>query len=184
MSNESNSSFVCQAMNGPSQSMPPSSIATASSRLRTLFIYCAAGGWLTCLVGVVLIPLIDVESIMFTGPIILAMGLAMLALTTRLRYTLGRIWAGALIALTVGVFLMIVLLSLSPSEAYWPVFMIGSAFTFISAPLAYLTCRSCPSGFQPWQCRACGYPLIGLASTACPECGCAFDPDKVSVLLR
>jgi RNA polymerase subunit RPABC4/transcription elongation factor Spt4 len=32
-------------------------------------------------------------------------------------------------------------------------------------------------GFTP-QCEWCGYLLIGISSTICPECGVAFDPKK------
>lgn len=30
-----------------------------------------------------------------------------------------------------------------------------------------------------WQCKDCGYALLGLTTTSCPECGHAFDPRLV-----
>lgn len=33
-----------------------------------------------------------------------------------------------------------------------------------------------------WLCHDCGYPLYGLTEPKCPECGKAFDPDRVPAM--
>lgn len=30
--------------------------------------------------------------------------------------------------------------------------------------------------WYPWQCRRCDYPLVGLSTPRCPECGTPFNP--------
>ncbi len=37
---------------------------------------------------------------------------------------------------------------------------------------------------DPTLCRACAYSLRGLTSTQCPECGTAFDPERIAALIK
>ena len=55
----------------------------------------------------------------------------------------------------------------------------GLTFAVLYFPLL-LILRRLRRFTLPYECRECGYCLIGLTSCRCPECGATFDPKVVN----
>lgn len=66
-----------------------------------------------------------------------------------------------------------------------PLMVVGMGMLF-SAGFAYPVVRLFRNDFAKpppaWLCKDCGYALFGLETDRCPECGRAFDPDRVPAL--
>lgn len=63
-----------------------------------------------------------------------------------------------------------------------PLVIVGTGMAYSAAlliPVVLLFQRDFAKSIPAWVCKGCGYPLLGLVEPTCPECGEAFDPDKV-----
>lgn len=125
-----------------------------------------------------LIVWVDVESVLFTGPILFALGMAkvIMARPTRCDYdsafVLG-LGEAAVCTIFVGT---VNLFSLSPRTARMPFTLMGLLYLLIATPGAWMAYQRAPRDADPRVCAGCGYLLIGLTEPRCPECGRRFDP--------
>jgi hypothetical protein len=131
--------------------------------------------WLTCAVACTLIVLVNVRTVLTTGPIILLLGLVVSGLgawySLRLLVLVGIMNAGICTLF----FLLVVTLDWQPHDAHQPFAIMGCLFTLATLPVVVRAARATPK-VSPWACKQCGYLLYGLTEPRCPECGCAFEP--------
>ncbi|HOW70157.1 MAG TPA: hypothetical protein PKY77_06095 [Phycisphaerae bacterium] len=138
-------------------------------------------GWFTCIMAWGLVVLVDVESVLFTGPILLVVGL--LSVMAGLLAKYGR--AAAVGACYAGVslffFLLVVIFDWGPGEAEQPFLWMGGAFNICIIPLFHSAWKIPPSP-APHECAHCGYFLYGLTEPRCPECGTPFPLEKLAMM--
>lgn len=137
-------------------------------------------GVLNGLVGTFLILFIHVETVVGTGPIESALGLGILIIAMIYRHLVGIVLGASMIGISVLMFLLVLTLHWSPSDAKLPFSFIASIYMLFNLPMtAYLLARP-PVLYQEWQCTGCGYLIYGLQSPLCPECGSNLDPKLVA----
>jgi len=132
--------------------------------------------WLTCVIGLALIVLVDTESVIGTGPVLFVLGVVLLALAGAARYRWAAACAAGHIALPLFWTLLVNMFDWSPDEAHWPFVIMGSGYV-AAVTLAGIYVLLNPPRLErsPWECRQCGYLLYGLPSGDCPECGVPFE---------
>lgn len=136
---------------------------------------------LTWLVGWVLMVLVDVETVMGTGPVMFTLGITLLAAhKKRFTWHPANVHAWMNILTPLWFTLLVNVFSWSPTRATVPFNIMGTILIFISVPLAVGAWFKQPQHFQAWQCQTCGYPLINLNGDTCPECGVGYDAQKVN----
>lgn len=136
--------------------------------------------WLTCVVGTLLIPTVDVETIMGSGPILAGLGII-----TCTAGAFARHWRACFVGLLhvsfcLFIFLLIVGLGWSPDQAHHRVLTIASVYALAVIPLSIWAWFGPSRQRSPWFCLQCGYFLRGLTEARCPECGTPFDPKLLS----
>jgi hypothetical protein len=137
-----------------------------------------SAGVVWTLVGVV-ISGIKIESIIFTGPVLMFIGIAALACSV-IGPSLTAFPASLLqVGYPMLVFIVINLFDWGPSEAHRPVFFMNCFFFFMLFVLTILAWFRRPVSRAPWECRQCGYMLLGLTQPRCPECGTGCDLQAV-----
>ena len=120
----------------PLEYAPPA--GTANRVWRCIVLICLPLGLLTCAIGVTAIHIVDVESVVVTGPGLFATGLLAL---------LGGLFARNRVAAAVGaghcaiclLFLLLVnLLHWSPGDAHFPFLVMGTVYTLaVAVPTVY-----------------------------------------------
>ena len=137
-------------------------------------------GALNGLVGTYLILFIHVETVAGTGPIESALGLVILIFAIVYRHLVGIILGASMIGISVLLFLLVLTLQWSPSDAKLPFSFVTSIYMLFNLPMTvYLLARP-PVLYQEWQCSRCGYLIYGLQSPQCPECGSNLNPELVA----
>ncbi|MBN1343713.1 MAG: hypothetical protein JXQ73_13580 [Phycisphaerae bacterium] len=141
-------------------------------------------GWAVCMIALLLIIFVEVESVLVTGPILMTLGITAAVQGGILRY-----WPMVLLGLAnVGVCLLffglVVSLGWSPRESEAPFTIMGTLFTVASLPFVMWVARHVPRRSDPWRCAECGYLLFGLNEPRCPECGRPFDPGLLTSSVR
>lgn len=120
-----------------------------------------------------------VENVLFTGPILFALGIALIVGSWPIRFW----WGGMLGAMHCGICALLVmlvnLLRLSPGTAKAPSIVMGAVYLVSALPLAAFAYCNIPAEHDPSRCVKCGYLLYGLSEPRCPECGTAFDLSAV-----
>lgn len=138
-------------------------------------------GLLTALTAEALIVLVDVESVLVTGPLMVALGLLILipAGLSMNWFALG--FGVSMVMVSVLFFGLVLALDWNPSDAEMPFAIMGAVYCFLMAPVASIAvvCRPGCTRYAPGECRRCGYLLYGLPDPRCPECGTPFDPRTV-----
>lgn len=141
--------------------------------------YVVPVSWSVCVLAWLLIVLVDVESVLFTGPALFLLGLVLLVIGALHR----SFWFVALgighISIVVLFVALVIAYSWSPSDAKDPFAAMSLSYVLFVSPVSFVAWMRRPRGFAPWQCRSCGYALIGLRSGRCPECGTPFDDREV-----
>jgi hypothetical protein len=140
----------------------------------------ACAGWLWTLVGLGIVIFDDVRTIMWSGPVLGAVGLVSLILALAGRAWWTSVGAGMMVVFPVGVFLMIYLLRLSPEPATLPVELLAVVFWLACIVPGVLGWGEPREKRVAWACERCGYWLIGLTEARCPECGEACDLEQVA----
>jgi hypothetical protein len=126
--------------------------------------------------------LAEVESVIVTGPILVVLGVATCVVCGMLRYGLG-VGAGVGHVLISVLFVTLVnALSWSPRAAETPFRAMGLIYLAAFVPLGVIAMRRIPAPHDPGKCEGCGYPLYGLTSPRCPECGKGFDMAVLATL--
>ncbi|MGE5608011.1 MAG: hypothetical protein ACM359_02050 [Bacillota bacterium] len=142
------------------------------NRARTLLglgILCTLCAWLA-------IPLIDVESVLISGPVLTIIGLTTILYGMRHGYhQVAAVGAGH-VAICILFASLVNILSWGPNAAREPFMLMGAIYTMLMAPLSWLVGRAVPELRQFGACTHCGYLLYGLREPRCPECGQPFDP--------
>lgn len=140
------------------------------------------GSWLVCLLTALLVPCTNAEVTPFAGPVIFSLGLIMIAIGLRRRVWLV-VWAGLGHCGICGVFVGLVWIAhLGPTQAVPPFLLLGMAYCVLTGIYMVRARKRLPL-WQPWQCRRCGYPLIGLSKPRCPECGQPFPSAQLASLV-
>lgn len=120
------------------------------------------------------------SSVCVSGPALIAVALVMasagVASSRWLVAGLG-FFSVSFIALLVAI---VILLNLGPGAARFPLLVFGAGYLIVQAPMTAWAYIFMSPDFAKWCCQVCGYPLFGLTTRACPECGAAFDPEFVS----
>jgi hypothetical protein len=126
-----------------------------------------------------LIGVVDVESVLFTGPLLFSLGLILAVLGANSR----RAAVGFLGVSLSGVCILfpglVNGLNWSPGEAHAPFLILGLGYLVLAAVLYRRALSALGIERSPWFCKGCGYLLRGLAEPRCPECGTAFDPAEL-----
>jgi hypothetical protein len=78
--------------------------------------------------------------------------------------------------------LMVFVLKLTATASVLPYAVVLLAYTAGLLPVAIRASSYRPAEANLWDCQGCGYPLIGLSSTRCPECGEPFDRTWLTTL--
>jgi energy-converting hydrogenase Eha subunit E len=133
-------------------------------------------GWFVCMTALLLIVLVEVESVLVTGPILMTLGIAATVLGGVLRYWRMSLLGLAYIGVCLLFFGLVVSLGWGPRESKIPFVAMGTLFTIASLPFVVWVARYVPRRTDPWRCKECGYLLYGLTDPRCPECGTPFDP--------
>ena len=134
-------------------------------------------GWTACAIALLLIVIKDVESVIFTGPVIAFLGVIMISLGCTGRYRPILYLGAANCAICILFFGLVQWLSWSPRQADLPFTIMGLLYTLASLYILILSTRRAPiERVNPWQCSGCGYLLYGLQDPRCPECGTSFNP--------
>lgn len=140
--------------------------------------------WGMCVLAWHLVVLVDVESVMATGPVIFMAGTLLVGLGIHASY-LHAVWLGAAhMVICILLFALVVVYSWTPDEATMPFALIGLGYVAVSLPLTLWARAHCPALRRPWQCVNCGYLLYGLTEPRCPECGTPFDSAQMSLAGR
>ncbi len=167
-------SSFCHACGFPLTGEVPAMLSRAkpARTARVLLV----SSWLTCFVGALLIPTVDIESIILTGPILSVLGSATLVAGLVAERRRTSLVGSGHICLCLFMFLLIAGMGWSQRQAYYPALAIASAYVLLAAPLTIWALAE-PAGYtNPWVCVRCGYLLRGLTEPRCPECGAPFDP--------
>ena len=133
-----------------------------------------AGGGILCLTAWLLV-FAEVETVLGSGPIIFATGLATIVFSRRAGSTLGVLIGAAHCAICVLFTGLVNSLQWSPSDSLIPFATLGAAYCAAVLPLAVLAYRRMPEADDSDHCAKCGYLLTGLTEPRCPECGTTFD---------
>ncbi len=138
-------------------------------------------GWLDAVVGTVLIVFVDVESVVGTGPILFIFGLLLVVSGAFCRngYAVGV--AISMIAVSLLFFGLVYFLRWSPRDAEQPFTVMSIIYVVLMSPLVLIALLQRPrvTRWRPWECQSCGYPLFGLKTPSCPECGTPFDRARI-----
>jgi hypothetical protein len=124
-----------------------------------------------------LIPLLTVESVLWSGPYIALIGLASIILSIRIRHWLALAFGVAHVLIVLFCFALVIVLDWGPNDAHQPFTLLGLLFISFTVPagiLIYRTTRAAEP--DPNRCIVCDYLLYGLTEPRCPECGTPFDP--------
>ena len=131
-----------------------------------------------CSAGVIFI---DVETVLGSGPAMMAVAVALLIFSIRQRFVPGVLLGLGHIGIC-GLFVGLVeTLSWGPAPAAVPFSIMATIYTLLTVPLTVRMFGRIP-GPDPTRCLTCGYLLLNLTEPRCPECGTAFDPAKLPLL--
>ena len=133
-------------------------------------------GALNGLIGTYLIIFEDVESVLWTGPIETILGLIVLIFAMVYRHKTSIVLGASMIGISLLLFLLVLILGWSPSDAELPFSILTPAYMAFSLPMVIYMLFRPPVLFKEWQCSRCGYPIVGLTQPSCPECGNRIDP--------
>lgn len=138
-------------------------------------------GWFACIVALGLIIIVDVETVLATGPILFLIGLASIVTGLLANYRRAAIVGASYAGVSLLFFLLVNIFEWSPAQAKWPFIFMGAAFNVFIVPL-FRYAWKCPPARPPNECAHCGYLLYGLTEPRCPECGTAFPPEKLALM--
>jgi hypothetical protein len=138
-----------------------------------------AAGAVVCVAGPVLI-IAKVESVLFTGPLLLLIGLATLITGNLTRFLLAALLGVAHCTICLLFFILVQVHDWSPHEARVPFLNMSLLYAILIVPVSVLACLRPPARpAEEGKCVQCGYLLHGLPEPRCPECGTRFDPAKL-----
>jgi hypothetical protein len=127
--------------------------------------------------ALVLIPTVEVKTVLLTGPILLAAGFATAVAASKAKYHRATLIGLAYCAMCIFLIALVNILDWSPERAVHPFEAMGLVFDCAIAAATFYVLRHPPPITEPWTCAGCGYLLYGLPEPRCPECGRAFDPN-------
>jgi len=133
-------------------------------------------GAVSVVIAYLCIIFIDVETVLGTGPAIAIMGLIVIGFATRYKHKSGMIDGISLVTIVVLTTAITWLLDWSPGEAKAPFLIIGGTYLLAQMGILITVFLNPPVLREEWQCVDCGYPIYGLQSAQCPECGSVIHP--------
>ena len=132
----------------------------------------------TAVVGSLLVMFVDVESVIVSGSLLFLQAVLLAILASRSRtpgfFRLACMHAGFCVLLVA----LVNIFRWSPSDAEVPF----SVLTPLFGLGMYFKSRSMLAIYPRYDdsvCQVCGYPLQGLSTPRCPECGTPFPADRL-----
>lgn len=138
--------------------------------------------WFCCAMAWLLIVLVDIESVLVTGPLIFLMGAILILLSRNPRFVRGMALGFCHIFVCLLFFGLVQVFHWRPGQAHAPFALMGLCYVTMTIMLTFWALRRAPKVQTPWGCDQCGYLLYGLTEPRCPECGTPFDPSRLTVL--
>ena len=156
---------------------------TVAGRWRSAALGTLVVGWVACLVALLLIIFVDVESVVGTGPVIFLLGLGTIFVGIRVRHPATWLLGLTHCAICVLFTALVNGLRWGPSDATTPFTIMGLVYVALTLPPTVLAYRNMPAARPPWECAQCGYLRYGRPEPRCPECGTPVDPSRVPATL-
>lgn len=153
--------------------------ALSQRRWITAARWLVAAGGVVCALALALLP-VSVESVLFTGPLLFLIGVAMIVAGNLTRYLLAALLGTAHCTICILFFALVQIRNWGPTSARERFVAMGVLYAIAVIPvsmLAWLRPPRPPAG--ELKCPQCGYLLYGLQEPRCPECGTAFDPAMI-----
>ena len=126
---------------------------------------------LACLAAYLTALLRSVESVLGTGPAIAVLAGVLWAMAAKHHHPPGIRIAYFILTFLFSLTLLTWIADWAPNEAYVPFVVLGSGFIVTVLVLSNRSFGNAPNRYEEWQCLNCGYPLYGLTTNRCPECG-------------
>lgn len=119
------------------------------------------------------------DSVCVTGPAVVVIALVMAVAGAASSRWLMAILGVMTLAFAALLVVLVNFLHWGPGAARIPFLYMGAGYLLVQVPLTVWVFILTSADFAKWCCQACGYPLFGLTTKACPECGAEFDPEHV-----
>jgi len=155
--------------------------AVAAGRLRrwraamrvllVIGLFLSVGAWIALLV--------QVETVIFSGPVLVLAGVGTLLAGWRGSYRPAAYVGAAHVAISLLFFVLVNLLQWGPGDARLPFAWMGFGYVAVMIPVNWKVISRVPRTSSPWECQYCGYLLYGLNEPRCPECGNPFDANSL-----
>lgn len=126
---------------------------------------------LACLGSYIVVLISGVEASLALGPIIAILAGVLWLAAAKHQHPQGIRIAYFILFFIFAMFLLTWIAGWGPSQAYVAFAVFGSGFVITTFVLSNRSFANAPKRYKDWQCLQCGYPLRGLTSTRCPECG-------------
>ncbi|HEX2971241.1 MAG TPA: hypothetical protein VHP11_02840, partial [Tepidisphaeraceae bacterium] len=141
-------------------------------------------GMACCCCAWLAIPLIAVETVLASGPLLMLVGLA--TAIYGIRHTYGGVVSIGVAHMGICILFvsLVNLLSWGPGAAREPFIAMGAMYILATGPWSWWVGKTLPQQEQFGVCARCGYLLYGLTEPRCPECGTPFDEAWLPALAR
>lgn len=136
--------------------------------------YALGFGLVVVAIGLALMIFLDVESVMGSGPVTLFYGAGLLVISGICRHWFALVIASSYVFIPILFTMLVLMFNWSPDDAEVPFSIMGGIYFFLLLVSSIIAIVYSPKAFGADQCQRCGYPLIGLTSRHCPECGSGF----------
>lgn len=135
---------------------------------------------IACLASYVTLIIFDVQSVLVTGPVLLVLGIILLVWAAKQDHHGGVRLGYFIIVSLICLLLLTWIADWKPSDARAPLLALGAIFVIATFVLSNRSFAQAPKRYKAWQCQQCGYPLYGLQSAKCPECGRDLDTQLIA----
>lgn len=125
--------------------------------------------------GAYLVHFVDIETVLYTGPAISVFGSIVFGFAIKHDHKQGVRLSVWMVGFTIFLTVLTASAEWGPQDAKVPFAFLGSVFVITCLVLSNRTFKHAPRCYEDWQCQHCGYPIYGLSTNQCPECGTEAD---------
>ena len=136
---------------------------------------------LACLTSYVIVLSTGAEAALALGPIIAILAGVLWGVAAKHHHLPGIRIAYFILSFMFALTLLTWIADWGPPEAYVAFTIFGAGFVITIFVLSNRSFANAPNRYKDWQCLQCGYPLYGLASNRCPECGNELNEEMVEL---